>query len=86
MLDEDVQQSTDQSPLLAQPAELDTLPPPIQRVALTGLNRRQGRQLYDYALEGARKARTEVEELRRTIGWEAERANRYTSRSTRNIR
>ncbi len=68
---------TDQPPLLAQPAELDTLPPPIQRVALAGLNRRQGRQVYDYALEGARKARTQVEELRRTIGWEAERANRY---------
>ena len=68
---------TDLPTALAEPAELDTLPPPIQRVALSGLNRRQGRMLYDYALEGARKSRTKVEELNRTIGWESERANRY---------
>ena len=62
---------------LALAAELDTMPPPIQRVALGGLNRREGRLLYDFALEGARKSRTRVEELNRTIGWESERANRY---------
>ncbi len=68
---------TDRPPTLAEPAELDTLPPPIHRVALGGLNRREGRLLYDFALEGARKSRTRVEELNRTIGWESERANRY---------
>ena len=68
---------TDIPSALAAPAELDTLPPPIHRVALGGLNRRQGRLIYDYALEGARKSRTEVEDLNRTIGWESERANRY---------
>lgn len=69
--------TTDLPTALAEPAELDTLPPPIQRVALGGLNRSQGRLVYDYALEGARKSRTRVEELNRTIGWESERANRY---------
>ena len=68
---------TDRPTRLAQPAELDTLPLPVRRVALAGLNRVQGRQVYDYALESARKARSQVEELRRTIGWEMERSNRY---------
>lgn len=68
---------TDFAAPLAEPAELDTLPLPIQRVALAGLSRIQGRTLYDYALEGARKSRTRIEDLNRTIGWETERANRY---------
>ena len=66
---------TDQPTALAQPADRDTLP--IRRVALAGLSQREGKQVYDYALERARKSRTQVEELRRTISWEIERANRY---------
>ena len=68
---------TDQAPGLATPAELDTMPPPIRRVALGGLDRNQGRILYDYALEGARKGRSRVENFNRTIGLQTERANRY---------
>ncbi len=68
---------TDQAPGLATVAELDTMPPPIRRVALGGLDRNQGRRLYDYALEGARKSRSRVENFNLTISRKTERANRY---------
>jgi len=68
---------TDQAPGLPTVAELDTMPPPIRRVALGGLDRNQGRRLYDYALEGARKSRSRVENFNLTIGRKTERANRY---------
>ena len=68
---------TDLPPSLAEPAELDTLPLPIRRAALTGLNQHQGKQVYNYALENARKARSQVDDLYRSITREIERANRY---------
>lgn len=68
---------TDASPPLAEPIQPDTLPLPIQRTALGDLNRGHGRVVYNVAFEHARKTRTQIEETRRTIRWEAERANRY---------
>jgi len=62
---------------LAEPSELDTLALHVHRFALAGLDRTQGKQLYNLALEDARKMRSEVEEIERTITRESQMANRY---------
>ncbi len=65
-----------QGPLPA-PAELDSLPPPVPRVALAGLSRREGRQVYEHAVEGARAARRDVERLGHRLEREARWADQY---------
>lgn len=59
------------------PAELDSTPPPVLRVALTGLSRTEGRRMYAHALEGARNSHAKINNLRRTITREVSWANRY---------
>lgn len=50
---------------------------PIRRVALDGLSMAEGRQVYDTAVENVRNQRAEIDDLRRTIAWDVQRADRY---------
>lgn len=75
--DDTIQPDTDRPIPLAEPSERDTLAVPVRRIALAGLDRTQGKQLYNLALDDARKMRAEIEEMQRTITRETERANRY---------
>lgn len=50
---------------------------PTERVALKGLTRRQQTRTYENALNTLRAARTKVDNTKRSIEWEAERADRY---------
>ena len=48
-----------------------------ERVALKGLTKRQQTRTYENALNTLRAARTKVDNTKRSIEWEAERADRY---------
>ncbi|MEM8485404.1 MAG: LptF/LptG family permease [Bacteroidota bacterium] len=48
-----------------------------RRVALRGLTRPQQVEVYEAALNNVRAARTHVDNVKRSIEWESERANRY---------
>ena len=67
---------TDFPPSLPQPSADDT-PYPTERVALQGLTAEKQKQVYEAALNNIRAARTNVDNTRRSIDWESERANRY---------
>ena len=58
------------------PAELDSIPPPIARVAFAGLGRSDGRQLYEHAIGQARAMRTRINDLGRRLKRETTSANR----------
>lgn len=60
-----------------EPAELESAPPPVSRVALAGLNRTEKRRVYAHALEGARNTHVRIGNLLRNITREASWANRY---------
>ncbi|MFQ5569834.1 MAG: LptF/LptG family permease [Rhodothermales bacterium] len=68
---------TDQPPALADPAVTDTaMPPPVQRAALVGLGMQDRIRVYDLALEQARKSRTRINDIERTIKGNTLRAAR----------
>ena len=50
---------------------------PTERVALSGLTERQQMRTYENALNTVRAARTKVDNTKRSIEWETERADRY---------
>lgn len=68
---------TDEPMPLAAPATDDTVKSLIKRAVVTDLEWRVQQRIYDNALEQARKSRSEVDDLRRTIVWETQRADRY---------
>ncbi len=62
---------------LPAPAPPDTTTPPVERAALAGLRWVDRQQVYDVALEQARRLRTQIDDTRRDVEWEAQRADRY---------
>ncbi len=73
---------TDMAVTLPEPAEPGATAADVQsaqtkRVALKGLTRPKQVEVYEAALNNVRAARTHVDNVKRSIEWEAERANRY---------
>lgn len=74
--DSSFQAITDQ-PILNQNLGDTTEVLPSHRVALGGLTKRQQTRTYENALNTLRASRTKVDNIKRSIEWEKERADRY---------
>ncbi len=74
--DSTFQAPTDQpTPLPNPPADAEARA--TKRVALAGLSAEAQARIYENALNTLRDARTRVDNIQRSIGWESERADRY---------
>ena len=78
--DRDTAATLEENTLLSAPAsspEDTTQPSSSDRIVLTALHQDQRREVYATALRRARSTRSKIDDLGRTVSWEAQRADRY---------